>query len=293
MWLFTTGFPKSVDVAKAIDAAHGVKPEVVTIRGTKAVSLTDGGYSKRVPDVVTAAVTEEAKQWEGWGTALKPAFEPIVLARKPLEGTLVDNIRKWGTGGLNVDACRIGTSKRVPTSPCRSGMQGPSYGNLRKHTGMTSGFDPNTGRWPTNVVFNDDDVAALLEEQKPGISRFFYCPKVSRKERDVGCETLPDRTARETVERNPTSPGARNPRAGAGRGADASMPVKNHHPTVKPVALMEWLVRLVTPPSGIVLDPFAGSGSTGLACQRVGVRFLGIEKEAEYVTIAKARLKLG
>jgi hypothetical protein len=222
MWLFTTGFPKSVNVAKAIDAAHGVEPEVVAIRGTKAVSLTDGGYSKRVPDVVTVAVTEEAKQWEGWGTALKPAFEPIVLARKPLEGTLVNNIRKWGTGALNIGACRIGTSKQVPTSPCRSGVQGPSYGNLRKHTGMTSGFDPNTGRWPSNVVF-DKDSAALLEEQKPGTSRFFYCPKVSRKERDAGCEMLPDKTARETVERDPTSPGARNPRAGAGRVSKVSV----------------------------------------------------------------------
>lgn len=265
---------------------------------------------------------------EGRGTALKPAFEPVVLARKALDGTVAANVAKWGTGALNIDACRIGTSKDVPSSLSRTAgisLSGSIDGSLRRETGMESGRDPNVGRWPANVML-DEEAAVMLDAQSGsrgarapvegdepsaasvgnvtgkrnrvpgafhadtgGASRFFYCAKASRSEREAGLEHLPARTGAEAVDREEGSAGMKSPRAGAGRTAGQ---VRNHHPTVKPIAVMEWLVRLATPPGGLVLDPFAGSGTTGLACQRVGVRFLGIEREEEYVAIARARLKL-
>ena len=191
----------------------------------------------------------------GLGTSLKPAYEPIILARKPLGGrTVAQCVAKFGTGALNIDGCRLA-------------------GN------------GDMGRWPPNVAL-DEDAAARLDADG-GTSRFFYCPKASRDERECGCEDLPLRTAGDaTGGRKEGSAGLNSPRAGAGRTHGA----RNHHPTVKPVALMRWLVRFVTPPGGLVLDPFAGSGTTGLACIREQCRFLGIEREAAYVAIANARL---
>ena len=225
---------------------------------------------------------------EGWGTALKPAHEPCVLARKPLEGTVAANVQKWGTGALNIDGCRV------------------------------------NARWPANVVL-DEEAGAMLGEP----SRFFYCPKVSRKERDLGCEDLDHHDAQGTTNRKPGAPGTVNPRAGAGHNAGGPIlrckhcevdgsggrrvsvckvtqekhteedwvqvgvhpRVRNNHPTVKPIALMAWLIRLVTPPGGVVLDPFMGSGSTGIAALREGARFVGIEREPEYFRIATARIE--
>lgn len=223
----------------------------------------------------------------GQGTGLKPAYEPIVLARKPLESTVAANVAKWGTGGLNIDACRIGG-----------------------------------GRWPANVLL-DEDAATELDAQtvhlkrggtlkggeggersgvsslnlgprtpwipygdSGGASRFFFVAKPGRKERDQGCEHLPPKTGGEATDRKDGSKGTQNPRAGAGRNGGA----RNGHPTVKPVTLMRYLVRLITPSNGLVLDPFVGSGTTGMAALLEGVRFIGIDCDLEYLEIAKARI---
>lgn len=262
---------------------------------------------------------------EGRGTALKPAFEPVCVARKPLEGTVAQNVERWGTGCLNIDGCRIEGEKGVPASPRRA-EQHAAYGDLSKDPGTGSGWDPHTGRWPANVVL-DEEAAAQLDQQSGilksgahsadevrhtsktknaygeraanpigdraadsgGASRFFYCAKASRAERERGCEGLPAKQGHEAVDREEGSAGVQNPRAGAGRTAKE---VRNFHPTVKPVSLMRWLVRLVTPPSGVVLDPFAGSGTTGIAACLEGRQFIGIEMLEEHAAIARARISV-
>ena len=224
----------------------------------------------------------------GLGTALKPAYEPVILARKPLGGrTVAQCVAEYGTGALNIDGCRLSTDGR----PLRVGDYKDTGNNT--DTGRMNGFlqggaraagQTDLGRWPPNVAM-DEDAAARLDAEG-GTSRFFYVAKASRDERERGCENLPQRTAGEATDRQDGSAGLESPRAGASRTHGA----RNHHPTVKPVALMRWLVRLVTPPGGLVLDPFTGSGTTGLACIKEQCRFLGIEREAEYVAIANARL---
>lgn len=225
-WLYGSGFPKSHDVSKALD------------------KLVD--------------TTEQAKQWEGWGTALKPAYEPVILARKPIDGTVAQNTLAHGCGGVNVDACRIdmrgeqvmrtdnGVAERSAFGS--SGLSAPRV--FHSHEG---------GRFPTNVLL-DETAAQLLDDQVGSeVSRFFYTAKASRKEREAG---LPQGDKRANV-----------------------------HPTVKPIELMRYLVRLITPPQGTVLDPFMGSGSTGCAAALEGVDFIGIELEEEYFEIASARIE--
>jgi site-specific DNA-methyltransferase (adenine-specific) len=187
---------------------------------------------------------------EGRGTALKPGYEPIVLARKPLAGTVAANVQLHGTGALNIDACRIETTDDLNggaySEQSAKGRSGSLEGGVLGATGRT--FVPPSGRWPANVLLDEEAARSV-----GGASRFFYTAKASRKERDGGG-------------------------------------VRNTHPTVKPIALMRWLCRLVVPPCGVVLDPFCGSGSTGVACAAEGLGFIGIEKEAEYVDIARRRL---
>lgn len=258
---------------------------------------------------------------EGRGTALKPGHEPIVMARKPLIGTVAANIATHGTGGLSIDACRIAGVKGVPASASNaSDVHGWGTG------GDMARKSVQNGRWPANVLL-DEESAAELDEQtanlgsggaigadtaaaaadttrltysshpaprgewKPygdsgGASRFFYVAKPSRAERDQGCDHLPPKTGGEATDREEGSAGTQNPRAGAGRNGGA----RNYHPTVKPVELLRYLVRLVTPPGGSVLDPFLGSGTTAMAARLEGRGFLGIEREAEYITIALARI---
>lgn len=259
---------------------------------------------------------------DGIGTALKPAYEPIVLARKPLDGTVAANVLKWGTGGLNIDGGRIDGTPRTTHADGNHKGQGTAIGAVALEPGHISAGAQ--GRWPANVML-DEEAAAQLDEQsgerkvsgaarngKPataartggvtdyamrvgngalhadsgGASRFFYVAKASRKEREAGCEALPLKSAGETTDREDGSAGLNSPRAGAGRTSGA----RNHHPTVKPVQLMRYLVKLVTPPNGLVLDPFAGSGSTGIACVKEGKRFIGIELEPDYIDIAQARI---
>ena len=218
----------------------------------------------------------------GLGTALKPAYEPIILARKPPGGrTVAQCVAEYGTGALNIDGCRLKGGK--PWSA--NGGHGPKTQGIYGHMRNIPQSMHALGRWPSNVAL--DEMAAARLDADGGTSRFFYVAKASRDERERGCEELPQRTAGEATDRQDGSAGLNSPRAGASRTRGA----RNHHPTVKPVALMRWLVRLVTPSAGLVLDPFAGSGTTGLACIKEQCRFLGIEREAEYVAIANARLR--
>jgi site-specific DNA-methyltransferase (adenine-specific) len=257
---------------------------------------------------ITAPATDEAKQWDGWGTGLKPTVEPIVMARKSVEGTIANNVLKYGTGGLNIDASRIGTETITTTKG--KGFAGSFEGGINNNGGNT-----HEGRWPANLIL-DEYTAELLDEQsgqvrsnhnkrndnsglgdsyvggsltRPvsgprysdsgGASRFFYVAKASKRDRNEGLEDLPDHEWRDD--------GAAIPQ----RNDRPFLPSKNHHPTVKPTALMQYLVKLITPPGGTVLDPFTGSGSTGKAAILEGFDFIGIELTEDYWPIIEGRLK--
>ncbi len=249
--------------------------------------------------------------WEGWGTALKPAFEPIILARKPLAGTVATNMAAHGTGALNIDGGRVGAGPAYTDRPGHKAVGGIM--NAVKEIRITSGGD---GRWPANVIHDGSDEVLAAFPDAPGLqgdlvghnksrksqslgdfgpaadhkarrdsgsaSRFFYCAKASKADREEGCENLPARPSGMVSE---TSGQHITRRDGGAPG-----PSRNSHPTVKPTALMRYLVRLVTPPGGTVLDPFTGSGSTGKAAVLEGFNFLGIEREDEYTPIAEARI---
>ena len=292
LWLYGSGFPKSLDVGKQLDRTSGAEREIIgTRKKIDSFPFVPGqGETFNTKSLnITVPATDRAHQWDGWGTALKPAYEPIILARKPLGGrTVAQCVAAFGTGALNIDGCRLSTDGR----PLRVGDYKDTGNNT--YTGRMNGSlqggsraagQTDLGRWPPNVAL--DETAAARLDAEGGTSRFFYVAKASRSERERGCEDLPQRTAGEATDRQDGSAGLESPRAGASRTHGA----RNHHPTVKPVALMRWLVRLVTPPGGLVLDPFAGSGTTGLACIKEQCRFLGIEREAAYVAIANARLQ--
>lgn len=256
-WLYGTGFPKSMDVSKAIDKAAGAEREVICQRKGQTKTFNVGAtqvVGDRNP--VTAPATDAAKQWSGWGTALKPAHEPAVLARKPLIGTIAANVLKHGTGALNIDACRVG--------------------------------DP-AGRWPANVCHDDsaENRAAFPQDDTGHTARFFYSAKAQTGEREAGLDGLPMYSGGELTGREDGAPGTQNPRAGAGRQSEGR---RNMHPTVKPIALMRWCLRLVNPPGGLVLDPFTGSGSTGCAAALEGMRFVGAELDAQHAEIARLRI---
>ena len=259
VWLYGSGFPKSHNVALSIDK-----------------------YEPK----------EAASQkWQGWGTALKPAYEPIILIRKPLEGTVAQNTLSHGCGAINIDSCRIDTSDDLGRmNKIDGGMfavgNGASSAYLRKQAGLEQ-----LGRWPANVML--DEVAA---DMLKGADRFFYTTKASKKEREAGLEGLTKVSSSEITGRKEGSAGLvmlhengmkkANPYAGT----SGAQPRANTHPTVKPIDLMRYLCRLITPPDGTVLDPFAGSGTTLCAAALEGFNMLGIERELEYVEIAQARL---
>lgn len=413
-WCYGSGFPKSADIGKAIDKHFGKEREVVgrdEVRYARLKNQVDGyvdmpaGMQSRGRSVdVTEPATDEAERWRGFGTALKPSHEPIVVARKPLEGTYAENVLKHGTGALNIDACRVGVvdrenyeAKCASVVGLDSNRNGVDYGDW---VGKREDSSHAAGRWPPNLLlghsescqktgvrkikpsegyrpnpvehradgviqFNqkpagyqkgsytgangleevaawqcaDDCPVALLDVQsgqgggrlrvngvteeradasqyrtkptsggirekgdKGGASRFFpqfepdpiddvepffYTPKASRREREAGCESLPPRTGAEAVDREEGSAGTKSPRAGAGRTAGK---VANHHPCVKPLSLMRWLLRLVAKPGDMIIDPFLGSGTTLCAAALEGVDALGIEQDPEYCKIAEARL---
>lgn len=290
--LFGQGFPKSLDISKAIDKAAGAEREVVgknpnhrSDAGKVHATGTMCGEPHTGDGSITAPATDDAKTWSGWGTALKPASEHWILVRKPCsEKTVAANVLKWGVGGVNIDGCRIGDGQDRTGGGIRKASQA---GTDTLALAMDQAARPTGGRFPANLVL-DEEAAAALDAQtkhtragKPagtgksttnrgvsligmggvestaysdsgGASRFFYCAKVSPSE----------------------------------RGED------NKHPTVKPQKLMRYLIRLITPPGGVVLDPFTGSGSTGVAAITEGFLFIGIEKENEYASIAETRLEV-
>lgn len=273
-WLYGSGFPKSHDVSKALDKMAGAEREVIAKgqSGSTAIWSSEGGMGSFN---ITAPSTAQAKQWEGWGTALKPAYEPALLVRKPLSGTVAQNTLDYGCGGLNVDGCRIGDqggTKEIDFDlyKTKSTTFEPSING-----GNKASIDK--GRWPSNVILNEQASEQL--EQQAGTSRFFYAAKASKSEREAGLEGFPLKKAgamatEETREGKPTNHPMR----------------ANIHPTVKPIDLMRYLIRLITPPHGTVLDPFMGSGSTGCAAALEGVSFIGIEREPEYFAIAQQRV---
>jgi site-specific DNA-methyltransferase (adenine-specific) len=279
MWVYGSGFPKSHDVSKAIDKAAGAEREVIGVSSVTGERRNAGsekyGCGNGIPqsvNLITAPATDAARQWSGWGTALKPAWEPIIVARKPLCGTVAENVLTHGAGGINVDGCRIGTES---TTTIRSGNSGAN-GRYGKDDRVFTRENP-PGRWPANVIHDGSDEVKSLTGSA---ARFFYCAKASKADRDEGCEGLESRTVGVWGgEEDDLTEGKKR-----------VLPANNHHPTVKPTALMRYLCRLVTPPGGVALDPFTGSGSTGKAAVLEGFDFVGIEREAEYVEIARARI---
>jgi DNA modification methylase len=293
-----SGFPKSLNVSKAIDkssGAQGKRGSVVGKSGSKRNSMAGdfagGEYHEYLPS------TDAAKQWEGWGSDLKPAFEPIVLARKPLEGTVAQNVMKHGVGGINIDGCRVPSEGTHSSSEraCTGSGHGTQKGNgIYNGTGGVITPPHDKGRFPANFIHDgSEEVVSLFPDSKGQIApvkgnepshtgesgiygtygrtsfekreetelsaaRFFYCAKTSKKDRNEGTDHIPN---------------------------------KNNHTTVKPTALMEYLCRLITPPNGTILDPFMGSGSTGKAAMYEGFNFVGIELLEEHMTIAEARIE--
>ena len=314
-----SGFPKSHNVGKSIDREAGAQREVVGKAAAGSaplkrghVNTSGGGLSvgtERSPEYdITAPATDAARQWQGWGTALKPALEPITVARKALVGTVAANVLAHGTGALNIDGCRVPANDKTPAPVGRYGGSNIGPTGLR---GERDGRADELGRWPANLIHDgSDEVLVGFPQTGPSKSggkagaigyhaggsgacrgghddnggsaaRFFYCAKASKRDRNEGCDAMPiKRGGSETFDKSNRD----------GVGAERMPLNANIHPTVKPTDLMAYLVRLVTPPGGTVLDPFMGSGSTGKAALREGFRFIGIELHQDYITIAEARL---
>ena len=286
MWLYGSGFPKSHDISKAIDKNFGLKREVVgTTKGpgyTK-INIEQESQTRNVLEWEIKSdepISKEAQEWKGWGTALKPAHEPIVVARKPIEEkNIAANVLKHGTGAINIDESRVPLSDDDP-------LQNPITGRDNKsiNTGVSDtnwGFksvdrEGGLGRFPANIIH---DGAIDIPEGK-----FFYCAKASKSDRDEGLEQL---LAKKIVTFQTGNGASGN---ASSLSANRNTEYRNIHPTVKPTELMKYLVRLVTSKNGVVLDPFMGSGSTGKACGFEGFRFVGIEMSKEYFEIAKVRI---
>lgn len=298
-YLYFSGFPKSLDVSKAIDKRAGVEREVISERVVKDIrnghgrkygsALFAGEDTPKMTYQITAPATDLAKKWDGWGTALKPAHEPIIVARKPLIGTVTENVERWGTGALNIDGCRIPVDSAEknyfkvnpePTEAKDRKVYGfATYDKLHKRGGGNE-----KGRFPSNIVTTEsgafwskycDVTAQTGNVTPPELSK-----KASKKDRNSDWRGEEITLTERILEKEAPLRHAENQTTSA----------RNTHPTVKPTDLMAWLCRLVTPHGGIVLDPFAGSGSTLVAAKREGFQYIGIEREAEYVEIAKARV---
>ena len=396
-WLYGSGFPKSHNISKAIDKMYGAEREVIGQKkhSRKGVAIAEerteigaGSFGSERISNITLSVTEEAKKWDGWGSALKPANEPIVLARKPLEKglSIAENVLKWGTGGINIDGCRIGFTDDVnmaATQKTNNLSKVKFFDNYRNDLQIPIETYKSNGRFPANIILthhpececkgvkkvkaikggsaeatmksgngkngiygkyshnkigenagglgdengqetvedwncHPDCPIKILDEQsgilksgdmngeynwfgyheiygkagkreaisygdKGGASRFFYVAKASKSERNNGLRNL-------EVKQTKGGGGTYNEEAGAKYGSIKAAG-QNFHPTVKPVKLMQYLIRLVTPPNGIVLDPFCGSGTTGIACKLEGFQFVGMEQDPEYAKIAEARIK--
>lgn len=325
---FGSGFPKSHDISKAIDREAGAVREVVGYTDRHTTKKKQEGASFNLTDhwvdeengrtFATAPATDAAKQWDGWGTALKPAVEDWWLLRKPIaESTVAKNVLKYGTGSLNIDACRVQTQDNTGRE---NKAVNDYFGGLHNNGQTYSTGGNGQGRFPANLILDDSEevrecfpqsnsgtpspniqygkdggkgkkgVVSFTNSANPNqppygdadnASRFFkriaYFAKPSKSERNRGCDNLEE------------SAGIR--KAAPRESEDAKTPLrKNHHPTVKPIALMQYLIQMITPVGGTVLDPFMGSGTTGVAAKSLGFGFVGIEREAEYLAIAQARI---
>jgi len=328
MWVQGQGFPKSHELGAKIDKALGH----IGHRG-KRVKHQVGQEHLEKPEAVGRhePISEEAKEWSGWGENLKPAWEAIIMARKPFKGSLTNNVLTNKLGALNIDACRVGNETNPQKVITTKGAKFKSWSDdpektrwhnqgFNKLGGNTYETKETTGRFPANIIL-DEEAGKLLDEQAPktgnafkskrkkdtsggsgnswtnggkeegedngiydglsGASKFFYCPKVSSKERNFGCENLPQR---QTIGGGGTETDI--------AGAYGSVKAKsgNHHPTLKPIELMKWLVKLVSIEGQVILDPFTGSGSTGIAVELLGREFIGVELDPDYCEIAKARI---
>ena len=292
MWIYSSGFPKSQDVGKSIERSEkkranaksgdkwenadgGTGVNTTTCRTCNKNNVMIGSFFKCDNEVcdMRERLKPADNEWAGWGTALKPAHEPIALARKPIRGSIKDNVLKHGVGALNIDATR------VPTDQPPSAQMGPVFGaaiggsNPFNNRDDVIHYEPHDqGRFPSNVL-----------GEIPDYQKYFYCPKVSRGERHSGFDLT-------TI---PTDPGGMlNSASGNGHytGNKQSSP-GNNHPTVKPIELMKYLIKLVTPKGGIVLDPFNGSGSTGCAAVELGCEYVGIDLDPKYVEISRKRIE--
>jgi site-specific DNA-methyltransferase (adenine-specific) len=317
-WVYGSGFPKSHDVSKAIDKTAGAEREIV---GTKRASIQGKPFeesyceeSKHIP--ITAPATPAAKTWQGWGTALKPALEPITVARKPFTGTVAANVLEHGTGAINVDGCRVGRDTDDVSGWSQSGSKASENWAMSGGNYARDAKPDAAGRFPANLIHDgSDEVVGLFPESSGGAhpnkrndtpnramagrnyareipariemadfgsaARFFYCAKASKRDRDEGCEGIPQTLSingNKWTDHDYRENGKPTPRT-------------NYHPTVKPTDLMRYLCRLVTPANGTVLDPFMGSGSTGKAAILEGFQFIGIDMTPEYVDIARARIE--
>jgi len=295
-WVYGSGFPKSLNIGKKIDQIQG-----------------NIEYAGRKPKEEVGYETKGNSPYEGWGTALKPAMELWTLARKPLsEKTVAANVLKWGTGGINVDGCRVGTLDFI-------GRDSTEYDKQSNGWGTASINKPSnpSGRFPANLIHDGSNEvvglfpdtgkssggrigkknissinlapAGLYQKGDPGFgdsgsaARFFYCPKASKSERNAGLEGMEETRHADRVKDDGL--GGDNPRN------RTNNPKQNFHPTVKPIALMRYLCRLITPPKGIVLDLYTGSGSTLVAAEREGFQFIGIDNNSEYCEIAEKRVE--
>lgn len=340
MWLYGSGFPKSMDVSKALDKQNGVNREDkfeglgrnIGPSGNKKCEICGkwlvSGSPCTCPRPQDEPQSEEAKKWCGWGTALKPAWEPIIMARKPFEGTVADNLLKWGVGAINIDACRIAhnepTKNTTRNGRKTAGVWTDNACGFDNTKNTVASADPK-GRFPANLIL-DEQTTLFLDEQtgilksgdnctrtktgsflehgglgkagdvqvtygdEGGASRFFYCAKASRSERNAGLEDMPEKEVPYSEYREnfkETKSYVTHYPDGTPRPVNKT---NNTHPTVKPISLMRYLCRLITPKNALVLDPFTGSGSTCIAAVLEGFNYVGIELETEYVEIANKRI---
>ena len=327
MWLYGSGFPKSLNIGKAIDKIQGNEREDLGKSPAERLNIPENDVYKAGIRGKECRITKGQSEWEGWGTALKPANEPICLARKPLsEKSVAENVLKHGTGGINIDGCRVATDDEISNHnrSAKSAISKGTFGDSKEQeTHQTDG--QKIGRFPANVIHDgSDEVVEGFPETKSVIrqptgnyilnhetgwndnsmvdktergyndsgnaSRFFYCAKASKSDRNDGCEKLQGKyvaqgnQAQAELKRG-------NVDFENGNMHNKVQLKQNFHPTVKPTELMRYLCRLITPPNGIVLDPFMGSGSTGKGAILEGFDFIGMELDPEYVEIAKARIE--
>jgi len=295
-WTYSSGFPKSHNISASIDKKYGHPNRGRAIPTASSYQACDVDQDNKLtsnPVGPYEPKTDEAKQWQGWGTALKPSQEPVTIARKPLDGTVANNVLEWGTGGINIDATRVPMSdedyKKLSSGVERIREKGGTMGNSWKNSSDLSGANPvnPAGRWAANFIHDgSQEVLELFPDVKGSAARFFYCPKASKKDKEEGLDNFEERIQAATYgDIGPMEGNPRKPNTGH------IQRIRNHHPTVKPTELMKYLCRLVTQPGGIVLDPFMGSGSTGKAAILEGFRFIGCELDEEYLAIAEARIK--